>query len=104
MTSYQKEPENGYRNFLPTSGVAIKSSAGYLPYDFNVSDPGFNQARREQTSFGYIFEHYINDVFSFQQNMRYTTVDERYKYLVFMSQAKTARCCSAVRKRYRQIP
>ncbi|MEX0631546.1 TonB-dependent receptor [Serratia ureilytica] len=64
MTSYQKEPENGYRNFLPTSGVAIKSSAGYLPYDFNVSDPGFNQARREQTSFGYIFEHYINDVFS----------------------------------------
>lgn len=90
LTSYQKEPENGYRNFLPTSGVAIKSSAGYLPYDFNVSDPGFNQARREQTSFGYIFEHYINDVFSFQQNMRYTTVDERYKYLVFMSQAKNS--------------
>ena len=70
--------------------MAIKSSAGYLPYDFNVSDPGFNQARREQTSFGYIFEHYINDVFSFQQNMRYTTVDERYKYLVFMSQAKNS--------------
>ncbi len=83
LTSYQNEPKAGYRNFLPASGTLKESSAGYIPYDFNVSDPSFNEAKREQTSIGYIFEHNFNDTISFTQNLRYSNMDESYKYLVY---------------------
>ncbi|WP_147197849.1 TonB-dependent siderophore receptor [Pantoea sp. MBD-2R] len=83
LTSYQNEPKAGYRNFLPASGTLLSTSAGYLPYDFNVSEPSFNQSKREQTSVGYSVEHTFNEVFSFQQNLRYSNIDESYKYVVF---------------------
>lgn len=83
LTLYQNEPKAGYRNFLPASGTVFKTSAGYIPYDFNVSDPSFNEAKREQTSVGYIFEHNINDAISFTQNLRFNDMDESYKYLVY---------------------
>ncbi|CAI2532159.1 Ferric hydroxamate uptake [Serratia ficaria] len=84
LTSYQKEPKAGYRNFLPAIGTRVASSAGYIPQDFNVSDPNFNQSWREQAAIGYSLSHYINEVFSFQQNLRFASTEERYKYLVFM--------------------
>ncbi|WP_058960321.1 TonB-dependent siderophore receptor [Type-E symbiont of Plautia stali] len=83
LTMYQNEPKAGYRNFLPANGTLFNTSAGYIPYDFNVSDPSFNEAKREQTSVGYIFEHNFNDNISFTQNMRYSNMDESYKYLVY---------------------
>ncbi|WP_223300496.1 TonB-dependent siderophore receptor [Pantoea sp. At-9b] len=83
LTLYQNEPKAGYRNFLPASGTVFKTSAGYIPYDFNVSDPSFNEAKREQTSVGYIFEHNVNDAISFTQNLRFSDMDESYKYLVY---------------------
>ncbi|UDQ81962.1 TonB-dependent siderophore receptor [Erwinia rhapontici] len=83
LTSYQNEPKAGYRNFLPMSGSLKESSAGYIPYDFNVSDPSYNEAKREQTSIGYIFDHNFNDAVSFQQNVRYSHMSESYKYLVY---------------------
>ncbi|MGK3112202.1 TonB-dependent siderophore receptor [Candidatus Pantoea formicae] len=83
LTLYQNEPKAGYRNFLPANGTLFNTSAGYIPYDFNVSDPGFNEAKREQTSIGYIFEHNLSDNISFTQNLRYSNMDESYKYLVY---------------------
>lgn len=83
LTMYQNEPKAGYRNFLPASGTLKESSAGFIPYDFNVSDPSFNEAKREQTSVGYIFEHNLSDNVSFTQNLRYSNMDESYKYLVY---------------------
>jgi len=83
LTMYQNEPKAGYRNFLPASGTLKESSAGFIPYDFNVSDPSFNEAKREQTSIGYTFEHNLSDNVSFTQNLRYSNMDESYKYLVY---------------------
>ncbi|WP_192458748.1 TonB-dependent siderophore receptor [Musicola keenii] len=83
LTSYQNDPKAGQRNFLPAYGTVFGTSAGYLPYDFNVSDPNYNQSKREQTAIGYIFDHSFNDVFSFQQNFRYSQLNEKYKYLVY---------------------
>lgn len=83
LTMYQNEPKAGYRNFLPANGTVFNTSAGYIPYDFNVSDPSFNEAKREQTSVGYIFEHNLNDAISFTQNLRFSDMDESYKYLVY---------------------
>lgn len=84
LTSYQREPEAGSRNFLPKNGLLVPTQYGYIPRDFNVSDPAFDQSWREQTSVGYALEHYINDTFKFRQNLRYTQIKQHYNYLVFM--------------------
>ncbi|MEC5320482.1 TonB-dependent siderophore receptor [Brenneria populi subsp. brevivirga] len=89
LTSYQNDPKAGYRNFLPVYGTVKESIAGYIPYDMNVSEPSYNQAKREQTAIGYIFDHTINDVFSVQQNVRYSQLDETYRYLVYTTGSET---------------
>ncbi len=86
LTSYQNDPKAGYRNFLPYIGTVIPSQGGqYIPYDMNVSDPGYNQSKREQTSIGYQLDHSFNDIFSFTQNLRYSKLNSDYKYLVYTS-------------------
>ncbi|CDL85978.1 TonB-dependent siderophore receptor [Xenorhabdus cabanillasii] len=89
LTSYQYDPKAGFRNFYPKKGtVTSVPNVGYIPYKMNLSDPSFNQARREQSSIGYILEHDINDVFSFQQNLRYSRANERFKLFVYTSDVK----------------
>lgn len=83
LTSYQKDPDAGYRNFLPKAGLIEETSAGYIPLDFNVSDPSYDQSWREQTMVGYEFEHAFNDVFTFRQNARYAKIKQKYRYLVY---------------------
>ncbi|WP_448622410.1 TonB-dependent siderophore receptor [Dickeya fangzhongdai] len=83
LTSYQNDPKAGYRNFLPKIGTVTEASAGYIPEDLNVSDPNYNRSKREQIGIGYIFDHSFNDNVSFQQNLRYSQLRERYKYLVY---------------------
>ncbi|BES85837.1 TonB-dependent siderophore receptor [Pectobacterium araliae] len=83
MTLYQNDPEAGFRNFLPAYGTAIGTTSGYIPYHMNISDPNYHRSKRELASIGYIFEHAFNDVVSFQQNVRYSQLKEKYKYLVY---------------------
>nr|WP_113866934.1 TonB-dependent siderophore receptor [Brenneria salicis]NMN92972.1 iron complex outermembrane receptor protein [Brenneria salicis ATCC 15712 = DSM 30166]RBP61945.1 iron complex outermembrane receptor protein [Brenneria salicis ATCC 15712 = DSM 30166]RLM31250.1 ferrichrysobactin receptor [Brenneria salicis ATCC 15712 = DSM 30166] len=89
LTSYQNDPKVGQRNFLPAYGTVFETNAGYLPYDLNVSDPNYNQSKREQTSIGYIFEHSFNEIFSIQQSLRYSQMNEKYKYLVYTTGGTT---------------
>ncbi|NWC64244.1 TonB-dependent siderophore receptor [Cedecea sp. P7760] len=83
LTSYQKDPKAGYRNFLPAAGLVTETAAGYIPRDFNVSDPNYDQSWREQTMVGYEFEHSFNDIFTFRQNARYASIKQKYRYLVY---------------------
>lgn len=83
LSIYQNDPEAGFRNFLPAYGTAFETTSGYIPYDLNISDPNYHQSKRELGSFGYIFDHSFNDVFSFTQNFRYSQLKEKYKYLVY---------------------
>ncbi|CAK9884374.1 MAG: Ferrichrome outer membrane transporter/phage receptor [Candidatus Erwinia impunctatus] len=84
LTSYQNDPKAGYRNFLPEIGTVFPTASGdYIPYNLNVSDPGYNQSTREQVSAGYLFDHSFNDDLTLVQNLRYSTIDSKYKYLVY---------------------
>lgn len=84
LTFFQDDPKAGFRNFLPIIGTAKPSAnAGYIPHDMNVSEPSFNQSRRKQSSIGYQLQHTFNDILSFEQNLRYGNIKERYKYLVY---------------------
>lgn len=83
LTSYQYDPRAGSRNFLPREGTLFTTSGGKVPYDFNVSEPSFDKAKRQQASIGYQLNHYFNDNVSFTQNLRYSHRNEDYKYLVY---------------------
>ncbi|WP_409373286.1 TonB-dependent siderophore receptor [Pantoea sp. ACRSB] len=84
LTSYQNDPKAGYRNFLPALGTVTATANGqYIPYDMNVSDPSWNQSKREQTSVGYLFEHSFNENVTLVQNLRYSNIKSKYKYLVY---------------------
>lgn len=83
LTSYQYDPEAGFRNFLPAYGTVFATNAGYIPYTLNVSDPNYHHSTREQVALGYIFEHSFNKAISVQQNLRYSQLHDNYKYLVY---------------------
>ncbi|HEJ9267653.1 TPA: TonB-dependent siderophore receptor [Klebsiella oxytoca] len=85
LTSYQKDPDAGYRNFLPRYGTVESVDGSYIARDFNVSDPSYNQSWREQTMIGYEFEHQPDDTFTLRQNARYATIKQKYRYLVYSS-------------------
>ena len=87
LTSYQKDPDAGYRNFLPYYGTVVSANGKYLPWNMNISDPDYDQSWREQTMIGYEFEHQLNDVFTFRQNARYATIKQKYRYLVYANSA-----------------
>jgi iron complex outermembrane receptor protein len=87
LTSYQKDPDAGYRNFLPRYGTVESVDGSYIPRDFNVSDPSYNQSWREQTMIGYEFEHQLNDTLTLRQNARYATIKQKYRYLVYSTSA-----------------
>ena len=85
LANYQNDPEAGFRNFLPTVGVAYPGSLGYgrIPHGFFVSDPDFQNSEREQASIGYQLEHRLNDQVTLRQNARYTHLNAKYATLVF---------------------
>lgn len=85
LTSYQKDPDAGYRNFLPRYGTVESVDGSYIARDFNVSDASYNQSWREQTMIGYEFEHQPDDTFTLRQNARYATIKQKYRYLVYSS-------------------
>ncbi|WP_107759968.1 TonB-dependent siderophore receptor [Dickeya sp. Secpp 1600] len=102
LTSYQNDPKAGYRNFLPKIGTVTEASAGYIPEDLNVSDPNYNRSKREQIGIGYIFDHSFNDNVSFQQNLRYSQLRERYKYLVYSTSKPEISDTSLARRQVRE--
>lgn len=102
LTSYQNDPQAGYRNFLPKIGTVTEASAGYIPRDLNVSDPNYNRSKREQIGIGYILDHSFNDNVSFQQNFRYSQLRERYKYLVYSTSNPKISDTSLARRQVRE--
>lgn len=80
---FQHDPEVGYRNFMERLGTIDKTSHGYVPTDFFVSDPDFEKFTRDQASIGYQFSHEINDALTLRSSARYTHVDETQHTLVW---------------------
>ncbi|ELY5813504.1 TonB-dependent siderophore receptor [Cronobacter turicensis] len=88
LTSYQKDPDAGYRNFLPAYGTVTATPEGRaIARGFNVSDPDYDTSRREQTSVGYELEHQLNDALTLRQNARYSHISQEYRYLVYTNSA-----------------
>ena len=96
LTSYQKEPEGGFYNFVPASGTVIDNRNGRLHSNFFGGDPAYDHFRREQGSVGYQFEHRINDIFTVRQNYRYQTINSDFQALSIQSLAANGRTANRV--------
>ena len=71
----------------------MKSADGkYIPRDFNVSDPNYNQSWRERTMIGYELEHQFADNLTFRQNARYATIGRNIIIWFTPTARPTARC------------
>jgi len=83
LTVFSHDPNGGFRNFREANGTLYKTSHGFIPNDFNVSDPDFEEYRRTQFQIGYEFEHRFNEVFQFRQNAAYNIIDTYHQTLTW---------------------
>ncbi|MBJ3778767.1 TonB-dependent siderophore receptor [Acuticoccus mangrovi] len=84
LGGYQYEPDAGFRNFLDAAGtVSPIAGYGYVPRDFFVSDPDYEELTREQYWIGSKFEHEFNDILTVRQNARYQHVDHTHHTLIW---------------------
>ncbi|PKR53299.1 TonB-dependent siderophore receptor [Thalassospira marina] len=79
---YQNDPDAGTRNFLMSRGLVTPTSSGYIPQDFYIGNPNFEESSRTQTSVGYELEHILNDTITLRQNARYTNIEADVKGMI----------------------
>lgn len=90
LASFQKDPDAGYRNFLPAEGTLLSNPNGKIPTSFFASDPNWENANREQNSVGYLMEYVVNDKLTLRQNARYTRLQQKTKTVIFDSWADSS--------------
>jgi iron complex outermembrane receptor protein len=78
LTSYQKDPEGGLFNPVPSQGSVRWNPNGQLRTSQYLGDPDRDRFERTQVSAGYIFQHRFNSTFQFRQNLRYMQDDIDY--------------------------
>ncbi|WP_454853915.1 TonB-dependent siderophore receptor [Rhizobium binxianense] len=63
------------------SQLTLDAAGNRLSRDFFVGDESFDRSDRTLTNLGYEFEHRLNDVWTFRQNVRYSNFDWNYRAL-----------------------
>ncbi|AJX32377.1 TonB-dependent siderophore receptor [Burkholderia oklahomensis] len=58
-------------NFLPAQGTVLPNPNGTISNDLYTADANFDHYRKKQWSLGYQFEHRLNPVWTFRQNVRW---------------------------------
>lgn len=80
----QHDPEGGYHAGVPADGALHQRNGQRISDHFFEGEPGIDQYKRDQQSFGYQFEHRFNDVLTARQNFRYldskVNLDQVYAY------------------------
>jgi iron complex outermembrane receptor protein len=82
LSSFQKDRGGSTYQFLPVTGTLYSTPHGKIDRDAFIGEPDFNTFNRDQYAIGYELKHRINDIFSLQQNARYTKVDTVYEGVV----------------------
>jgi len=70
--NFTYSPDMGDYSNSPAVGSVLPSPLGKVSADFNPGDPSFNKAEQRMGMIGYQFEHHFNDIWTFQQNARFT--------------------------------
>ncbi|MFJ3524426.1 TonB-dependent siderophore receptor [Pseudomonas sp. NPDC090203] len=75
LSMFTRDDTGATSQFLPLQGTRLSTPAGKVGAHENLGDPDWEFYDRTYYSLGYAFEHRINDVWQFRQNLRYTKSD-----------------------------
>lgn len=75
ISQYTRDDTGITGQFLPIQGTKLPSSFGKISHHKNLGDPDWEFYDRTYYALGYAFDHRLNDVWQFKQNLRYTKSD-----------------------------
>ncbi|UVL40015.1 TonB-dependent siderophore receptor [Pseudomonas sp. B21-040] len=75
LTQFTRDDTGITSQFLPVQGTKIDMPFGDISHHKNLGDPDWEFYDRTYYALGYAFEHRLNDVWQFRQNLRYTKTD-----------------------------
>jgi iron complex outermembrane receptor protein len=81
LSQFTRDDTGITSQFLPIQGTKIRSPLGDISHHKNLGDPDWEYYDRTYYALGYAFEHRINDVWQFKQNLRYTKSDLSFQAL-----------------------
>jgi iron complex outermembrane recepter protein len=73
LTNYTYNPAIGDYSYVPASGTVLWNPKGRISSGFSPGDPNFNKTAQRIGMIGYQFQHRFNDIWEFQQNVRFTS-------------------------------
>lgn len=88
LSFYQKDDGGSTFQFLPLGGTYYPTQYGRIDRDTFIGEPDWNTYDREQWAVGYEFSHRFNDVWSFDQNVKYTHMDTLFRTVVTSGQLR----------------
>jgi len=75
LSQFNRDDTGITSQFLPLQGTKLSTPAGEVRYHKNLGDPDWEFYDKTYYALGYAFEHRINDLWQFRQNLRYTKSD-----------------------------
>lgn len=75
LTQFTRDDTGVTSQFYPIQGTKIDMPFGKTSHHKNLGDPDYDFYDRTYYALGYAFEHRLNDVWQFKQNLRYTKSD-----------------------------
>ncbi|QZP33973.1 TonB-dependent siderophore receptor [Pseudomonas sp. DR48] len=81
LTQFTRDDTGITSQFLPVQGTKIDMPFGKVSHHKNLGDPDWEFYDRTYYALGYAFEHRLNDVWQFSQNLRYTKSDLSFQAL-----------------------
>jgi len=81
LTQFTRDDTGITSQFLPIQGTKIHSPLGDISHHKNLGDPDWEYYDRTYYALGYAFEHRLNDVWQFKQNLRYTKSELSFQSL-----------------------
>lgn len=79
LSQFNRDDTGTTSQFLPLQGTKLATPAGKVDYHKNLGDPDWEFYDKTYYALGYAFEHRINDVWQFRQNLRYTKSDLEFQ-------------------------
>lgn len=87
LASFQKDDAIPTNPFKLAYGTVQGTPFGKVDPSTNYSEPGYDTNERTQASLGYALSHQINDIWRFEQDLRYSELDLllRSSYIFFQT-------------------
>jgi iron complex outermembrane recepter protein len=84
---WQKDESGSTSQFFPWSGTVLPNPNGQIPTERFIGEPGVDHYDSERSSFGWVFEHRIDERWALRQTLRYS--DNEVEYFSFYGDSFT---------------